>query len=276
MSDLPFKNIAAYKFVLLDDAFIDATRPKLKEFCIRAGVRGTIILAPEGINAFLCGLDESIDEVWKHLLAMTPFVDLEYKESRSDRQVFNRMLVKKKKEIIPLGIPDATPLVRESARITADQLHQWYQDRKEFVILDTRNDYEVELGTFRDALDLNIQSFRQFPDAVQSQLDELRDTPVVTFCTGGIRCEKAAPLMESLGFREVYQLDGGILKYFETHGSEFYDGECFVFDHRVAVDGNLHETGTTQCYRCQQPVTLQEQESEDYVIGVSCPHCVQK
>ena len=269
----PYKNIAAYKFVHLDESFIDSRRPILKRICKSSGVRGTIILAPEGINLFLCGLDAGIDNVWNALIEQPAFADLIYKESRSEGQVFNRMLVKKKREIIPFGIPEANPLVTQAPRITPAELYQWYQEGKDFVILDTRNDYEVDLGTFRNAMHLNLESFRDFPKALETLSPDLKDKPIVTFCTGGIRCEKAAPLMQNLGYREVVQLDGGILKYFEECGPDYYDGECFVFDHRVAVDGNLQETATAQCFRCQQPVTVEDQKSPQYVIGVSCPHC---
>jgi len=138
-------------------------------------------------------------------------------------------------------------------------------------LFDTRNDYEVKLGTFKGALPAGIDTFREFPEAVRRLPEHLKHQPIVTFCTGGIRCEKAAPFMEREGFNNIYQLEGGILKYFEEVGSDHYDGECFVFDQRVGVDPGLHETASTQCFVCQTPLTAQEQADERYVSHVSCP-----
>ena len=153
--------------------------------------------------------------------------------------------------------------------LSAHEFKRWYDENKDMIVLDTRNDYEVALGTFKNAMDLNIETFRAFPDAVQELSDEIKDKPVVTFCTGGIRCEKASQYMINQGFKEVYQLDGGILKYFEECGGEHYDGECFVFDKRVSLDSSLSETAVTQCYAAtRMPLTVDLQKDNG-----ECAHC---
>jgi len=155
-------------------------------------------------------------------------------------------------------------------------VRQWLDEGREVLLLDTRNRFEVGLGTFKGAADLKITSFSQFPQATEPLLEKWKDKPIVSFCTGGIRCEKAAPLLLKQGFRQVWQLDGGILKYFERCGGAHYEGECFVFDKRVALGPDLEPTGTAQCYACQAVLTPAEQQSPDYVFGEHCPHCVNR
>jgi UPF0176 protein len=181
------------------------------------------------------------------------------------------MLVKIKREIITMKRPDINPAAKPAPRLAPHTLKAWLDEGRDVVMLDTRNDFEVGLGTFDNAVNLHIASFGDFPAAVQTL--DLKGKTVVSFCTGGIRCEKAAPLLIANGLDNVYQLDGGILKYFEDCGGAHWHGECFVFDKRVALGPDLQETGTTQCYACQAVVSPEEQHSTDYVLGKSCPHC---
>jgi predicted sulfurtransferase len=179
-----------------------------------------------------------------------------------------------KKEIISHGLDHIKPAERTGEEITPTEFKQWLDEGREVAIIDTRNDYEIRLGTFENALDLNIKSFRAFPKAVESLPDSMKDTPVVMFCTGGIRCEKASVVMMDAGFSNVKQLKGGILGYFEEVGGQHWDGDCFVFDHRVALSAELEQSEVVQCFACRQPLTIEEQHSPDYVIEVSCPHCI--
>ena len=266
-------NIAAYRFVGLDN--LPRLRAEFKEKCGTLELKGTILLAPEGINLFLAGSPENVATFIADMDADSRFHGMEYKRSTSAEPPFNRMLVKLKKEIIPMGLPAINPAEQPAPALAARTLKAWLDEGRDVVLLDTRNQYEIRLGSFRDATHLDIDTFRSFPSAA-AQLDEsLKDKTVVTFCTGGIRCEKAAPLLKSYGFKDVFQLQGGILKYFEEVGDAHYDGECFVFDRRVALNGKLQDAGTVQCFNCLSPVSLQEQRSPDYVPDVSCPHCTQ-
>jgi RluA family pseudouridine synthase len=183
------------------------------------------------------------------------------------------MLVRLKKEIISFGVEGIAPGQRTSPKLAPHELKQWLDEGKPITLLDTRNDYEVKLGTFRGALIPHIGHFREFPDAVRKLPEELKEQPIVMFCTGGIRCEKAGPFMEREGFKNIFQLDGGILKYFEECGSAHYDGECFVFDQRVGVDPALKETSSALCFNCQAPLTEAEHQDSRYQPPLSCPHC---
>ncbi len=265
-------NIAAYKFVSLDN--LNQRRAELRKICHRLGLRGSILLSHEGINLFVAGRRGAVDALLRFLRDDPALADLEAKESLSDRQPFNRMLVKIKHEIIAFGQDDVAPAEYTSKKLPPHQLREWLDEGKPVTLLDVRNDYEYRLGTFEGAVKLDLTHFRDFPKAVDQQLPRsMRQQPVIMFCTGGIRCEKAGPFMEQQGFENVYQLEGGILKYFEECGGDHYDGECFVFDQRVAVDSDLQETDTTQCYRCQAPLTAEDQASPKYVVHRSCPYC---
>jgi predicted sulfurtransferase len=233
----PILNIAAYKFVALDA--LAELRAQLRELCRSLDLRGTILLAPEGINLFLAGSGASIEAFLRQLRARTQFGDLAVKRSFSDTQPFGKLLVKLKKEIISLGRPDIDPVGHPAPRLSAAELKRWLDEGRDVILFDTRNTFEVEHGTFRGARHIGLGNFRSFGQRVHEIDPAFRDKPVVTFCTGGIRCEKAAPLLIREGFREVYQLDGGILKYFEECGSSHFDGSCYVFDERVALDAAL-------------------------------------
>ncbi|GAB5562621.1 MAG: hypothetical protein SynsKO_42680 [Synoicihabitans sp.] len=266
-----FTNISCYKFAHLSD--LKSLKAQLLAACKQRGLKGTILLASEGINLFIAGPRAAVDEVVAIIRAIPGLEDLAPKYSDSDHQPFNRMLVRIKREIIAFGVEGVDPATRTSPKLKAAELKQWLDDGKPVTLLDTRNDYEVKLGTFKNAVPARIDTFREFPDAVAKLPDEMKDQPVVMFCTGGIRCEKAGPFMEREGFKEIYQLDGGILKYFEEVGSDHYDGECFVFDQRVGVDPSLRESSSTQCYHCQTPLTAEEQEHPHYQPPKWCPHC---
>ena len=182
------------------------------------------------------------------------------------------MLVKLKREIIAFGVPGIDGL-ESGAKLAATDLKRWIDEGRDFSLYDVRNDYEVALGTFRGAVPAGIDHFRDFPQAVARLPQQLKQRPLVMFCTGGIRCEKAAPYMQQAGFTDVFQLDGGILKYFETCGGAHYQGDCFVFDKRVALDPTLAETPAVQCFACQAVVTAEQQQSPHYALGRSCPAC---
>ena len=264
-------NIAAYKFVALDD--LADLRNSIRKMGQSLGLKGSILLSPEGINMFLAGAPQPMQEMLDYLRSDSRFADLEVKESWTAHQPFRRFLVKLKKEIIAFGVDGIQPEAYTSPRVSAKELRSWLEEGRQVRLLDVRNDYEIEVGTFADAEAIGVDHFRDFPEAVENLPEDWKQVPVVTFCTGGIRCEKAAPYMEKMGFQQVYQLDGGILKYFEEIGSEFYDGECFVFDQRVSVDPGLAPTDKVLCFACQAVLTPADLEDARYVPEESCPHC---
>jgi UPF0176 protein len=267
----PIINISCYKFVRFQD--LQQRRDSIRDKAAELDLKGTVLLSHEGINLFVAGVRSAIDAFVAYLREDPGLSDLQPKESLNEYQPFNRMLVKVKKEIISFGIDGVVPEQKTSPKLPAKELKRWLDEGRPLHLLDTRNDYEVKIGTFQNAIRLDIDHFREFPDAVSRLPESMKDEPIVMFCTGGIRCEKAGPYMELAGFRNVYQLDGGILRYFEEVGGDHWDGECFVFDQRVAVDPSLKETETTQCYICQAVVTAEEQQLPEYVPGKTCPAC---
>ncbi len=267
-----FINISTYLFVPL--AGLSELREQLRSVCRAGDLKGTIMLSPEGINLFVAGTRVNIDMLLGTLRVVAGLENITPKESRSETQPFRRMLVKIKKEIIAFGVHGIDPATRTSKKISAKMLKQWLDEGRPLTLLDTRNDYEIRMGTFRGAVPAGISHFRHFPSAVEKLPANLKHQPVVMFCTGGIRCEKAGPYMEREGFQNIFQLDGGILKYFQECGGAHYEGECFVFDRRVCVDSALQETGSASCFACQMPLTPQEQKDARYVKGVSCPFCI--
>lgn len=266
-----FTNIAAYQFAELTD--IKPLKAELLGLCKNWGLKGTILLSEEGINLFLAGSAESVEMLLSRLRTIPGLEGLQAKVSISDHQPFSRMLVKLKKEIIAFGVPGIQPSRYTSRKLPAKQLKAWLDEGKPITLLDTRNDYEVKLGTFQQAKTLDIDHFRHFPAAVEKLPAAMKDEPIVMFCTGGIRCEKAGPFMERQGFTNIFQLEGGILKYFEECGSAHYDGECFVFDQRVGVDPALRETDVELCFACLMPLKPEDQEDARYVPPHSCPYC---
>ena len=240
---MQFINLAGYKFVKLDG--LPELRASLRPQCQHLGLKGTILVSPEGINVFVAGPEREIGEFKALLHADDRFADLRFKESRSAAQPFKRMLVKIKPEIITLRVPGLDPAANPAPALAPIDLKRWLDEGREVVLLDTRNAFEVEAGTFRNALHLDLKAFGQFPEAADGLDPSLKDKTVVTFCTGGIRCEKAAPVLISKGFHDVYQLQGGILQYFEDCGATHFNGRCFVFDERNTLDGELRPEAVT-------------------------------
>lgn len=278
-SSASFINIAAYKFVTFNDTV--ERRASFQAICHDLDLKGTILLTPEGINLFLAGTRNNIDKFLGWLRQDTRFADIEVKESLSNEQPFNRMLVKLKKEIITMRHPLIQPELGRAPVVKAADLKRWLDQGhddagKPVVMVDTRNAFEVDVGTFENTIDYRIHKFSEFPEVIARHKPELDGKTVVTFCTGGIRCEKAAIHMQNIGYDSVYQLDGGILKYFEEVGGAHYQGDCFVFDYRTALNPELKATNTVQCFACRAVVTAREQISPLYKVGVSCPHCAQQ
>lgn len=270
----PILNIAAYLFVDLGHLDLAELKADLLPRCTDTwNLKGTILLSPEGINLFLAGTPGDIEAFWHFLTARAEFGELTRKDSFSQYRPFTRMLIKLKKEIIPMRMNEIVPREFTAPRIEPAELKTWLDEERDFLLLDTRNQFEVELGTFTKARHLDLAHFCDFPEALEDLSEEEREKPIVTFCTGGIRCEKAGALMIQKGFKNVLQLDGGILRYFEELGDAHYDGECFVFDQRVAVNGKLEETGTAQCFECRHVLTPEDQAHPAYREGVSCPYC---
>ncbi|PWF23291.1 sulfurtransferase [Corticimicrobacter populi] len=235
-------NISAYKFITLGD--LPALRETLLEHTLQHGLKGTILLAEEGINLFLAGAQDALDAFVSWLRSDARFADMEPKYSWSDTQPFGKMLVKIKREIIRMNHPSIRPENGRAPVVDAPTLARWLaagQDDagREVVMLDTRNDFEVDAGTFEGAVDWRLEKFSQFPEALQAHRAEFEGKTVVGFCTGGIRCEKAVIYMQEIGMENVYQLEGGILKYFELAGGQSYQGNCFVFDERETLDAAL-------------------------------------
>ncbi len=264
-------NIAAYKFAPLGE--LKPLRERLLQNCKAWGLKGTILLSTEGINLFVAGPREAIDELLREVRRIPGLEELSVKLSESDRQPFTRMLVRIKKEIIAFGVEGIDPSRSPSPKLSPTELKQWLDEGRPVTLLDTRNEYEVKLGTFRNAVTVGIDQFRDFPAAVAGLPSGLKQQPIVMFCTGGIRCEKAGPYMQREGYEQVYQLDGGILKYFEDVGGAHYEGECFVFDQRVGVDPELSETDSDLCFACLAPLTAEDLQDPRYSRSISCPYC---
>lgn len=265
-------NISTYKFVKLDN--LEKYKELFLMTCKHHGLLGTILLSAEGINIMLAGTRAQID-VFSQFLSKDPnFFDIQFKESFSEKLPFKRMRVRIKSEIITMGIASVDRVKTTGKHIKPLEFKQWLDEGREVVVLDTRNDYEVDFGTFENAIDPKIDNFQEFPDFVDTLDPALKEKPVVMFCTGGVRCEKASILMEQKGFKEVYQIDGGILKYFEEAGGAHWKGDCFVFDERIALNPALKPTGAKQCHVCGFPVNLDALDSPEYIPEISCPKCI--
>lgn len=243
-----------YKFVPLDDA--KNLRVQLSDICNKKGVKGTILLATEGVNATIAGSRDAIDSVLAMLKSDSRFADLEHKQSLHDEMPFLRMKVKLRREIVTLGVEDIDPLKDAGVYVPAKEWNTVISD-PDVLVIDTRNDYEYAVGSFKGAVNPKTKSFREFPNYVQQQLDPQTHQKVAMFCTGGIRCEKATAFMRRQGFEEVYHLRGGILKYLEEvpASESLWEGECFVFDERVAVDHRLKKGHYRLCQKCGNPVS---------------------
>jgi UPF0176 protein len=274
-----YVNIAAYKFITLTE--LEILRPQYQDITQRLSLKGTVLLTPEGINMFLSGTRENIDEYLAWVRSDARLADLEVKESLSVEQSHKRMLVKIKSEIITMRMPLIKPEEGRAPFVDPQTLKRWLDagvdDKgKPVVMVDTRNDFEVDVGTFDNTVDYRIKKFTEFPQVIEEHKADFAGKTVVTFCTGGIRCEKAAIHMQNIGYNNVYQLEGGILKYFEEVGGAHYTGDCFVFDYRTALNPKLEPTETVQCFACRAVVTPRQQLAPEYVYEKSCPHCFGK
>ena len=263
---------AFYKFAKLPD--FKLLQAPFLDFCLSLNINGTILLASEGINGTVAGSRQSIDSLMVFLREDPRLYDIEQKESFTNELPFDRMKVKLKKEIVPLGVSSVDPNTLVGTYVTPEEWNELISD-PEVIIVDTRNDYEVDIGTFKGAIDPKTKRFRDFPSFVSENLDPNKHKKVAMFCTGGIRCEKASSYMLQQGFNEVFHLKGGILKYLEKIPAEksLWDGECFVFDQRIAVGNGLIVGDHEQCYACRHPVSFQDRASDKFRIGVSCPYC---
>jgi len=273
ISDAATTQVAAlYRFVRLEN-YAQLKEPLL-QLCEERGVRGTLLLAHEGINGTISGTKQAIAEVLAFLRSDDRLADLDCKFSYNTERPFLRMKVKLKNEIVTMGRADIDSNHCVGRYASPEQWNELVDD-PDCLVIDTRNDYEVEIGTFQGAVNPNTTSFREFPDWVEKNLDPTKHKKVAMFCTGGIRCEKSTSLLVSLGFEDVWHLKGGILNYLEKTPQEQtrWDGECFVFDSRVSVDHQLQKGRYDQCYACRFPIDEVQKASALYVPGVSCPRC---
>jgi len=266
---------ALYKFAKLPD--YKELQPGLLDFCLKHGLKGTLLLAEEGINGTVAGSRAAIDALMGYLKQNPRLADIEHKESYADEMPFYRMKVRLKKEIVTMGVPGINPNEKVGIYVAPENWNALISD-PDVVLIDTRNDYEYDIGTFKGAIDPHTTTFREFPQYVAKNLDPAKHKKVAMFCTGGIRCEKASAFMMEQGFEEVYHLQGGILKYLENVPKEesMWEGECFVFDQRVAVRHGLEVGDYDQCHACRHPLSPEEMQSSQYVAGISCPHCYDK
>lgn len=263
---------ALYKFVSLPD-FRQLREPLLNR-CLEAEVKGTLLLAEEGINGTIAGSRAGIDAVLDYLREDPRLAELQHKESYDVKQPFYRMKVKLKREIVTMGVEGIDPNQVVGTYVKPRDWNALISD-PEVLLLDTRNDYEVEIGSFKGAVDPKTDTFREFPEYVSEHYDPQRHKKVAMFCTGGIRCEKASAYMKQAGFDEVYHLEGGILKYLEEvdEAESLWQGECFVFDNRVSVTHGLEKGRYQLCHGCRRPIDDSDKASPHYEEGVSCPAC---
>jgi len=268
--------VSFYRFLDLPDP--ETLRDQLQALCEEHALLGTILVADEGVNGTLAGGATAVQAVLDFLQGALSLEDpLGGRWTESDDAPFRRMRVKVKNEIVTLGRADIKPHKVTGKHVSSAEWNRLIAE-PDTLLIDTRNHYEVEVGTFPGALDPGNDSFREFPQFAEQLAKDGTERPLAMFCTGGIRCEKATALMLELGFTDVYQLQGGILNYLEEmkDGDNRWDGECFVFDSRVAVDRDLSEGGYVQCHACRRPLTTEDIESVDFVKGISCPKCVDK
>jgi len=263
---------ALYKFAKLPD--YREKQAGLLDLCVKQRIYGALLLAEEGINGTVAGSRAGIDALIAYLRADPRFAELEHKESYTDKMPFTRMKVKLKKEIVTLGVPGINPNEKVGTYVAPEDWNALISD-PEVLVIDTRNGYECDIGTFRSAIDPKITTFREFPAYIRRHFNTATHKKIAMFCTGGIRCEKASAYMLAQGFEQVYHLQGGILKYLEkiTPAESLWEGECFVFDQRVSVGHGLKVGEYEQCYGCRHPVSPEDKRSVQFVEGVSCPRC---
>jgi UPF0176 protein len=264
---------ALYHFARFDDPA--ALRVPLLALCQDNGISGTLLLAREGVNGTIAGERAGLDAVLKHLRSLSGCADLEHKESLSETPPFNRMKVRLKKEIVTMGQPDVDPLAATGHYVNPAEWNALIQS-PDVAVIDTRNDYEVGIGTFEGAIDPETKSFGEFPAWWEANKERFHNKKIAMFCTGGIRCEKSTNYLIGQGMDDVYHLKGGILKYLEEVPAEdsTWEGECFVFDARVSVGHGLEEGPHLLCYACRRPIRPEDRDNAAYVEGVSCHQCV--
>ena len=263
---------ALYKFTRLDD--FEEIQDPLKLFLDSLNIRGTLLLAREGVNGTIAGDNDSIMKSLDYLQKDKRLVGLEYKFSYSEKPPFKRLKVKLKKEIVTLGVSNIDPTFSSGTYVKPADWNELIND-PDVVLIDTRNNYEFEIGSFKGSINPNTETFRQFPAYTKNNLEKYRDKKIAMFCTGGIRCEKSTAYLKSKGFENVFHLQGGILKYLEEvkEDESLWEGECFVFDDRVAVKHNLELGKYDQCHACRFPITEEDKEHPHYEKGTSCPRC---
>lgn len=271
MDTLKISNITGYKFIPITDR--KSLQGKIQKHSNKLGLKGTVLISEKGLNFSIAGEHKAIQDFIKFLRSDKRFSEIDIKTTYNDYQPFRKMLVRIKKEIISMGIDEIDPFTFTGEKITPKELQDKLNNNEDIVLLDTRNEYEVRLGTFEDAVDLNLESFRDFPNKIMSLDQKMKNKEIIMFCTGGVRCEKASALMLKNGFKNVKQIDGGVIKYFEDTGGSYWNGDCFVFDDRVALDKNLNETDYILCFRCREPLNKKEIDSDKYKIDEYCPYC---
>ena len=265
-------NIAGHKFEPLVDP-VDLVSV-YQQKCDELKLKGTMLISKNGINFSLAGTQQATDTIVAFLEEDNRFLNIPLKVTYSETQPFRRMKVRLKKEIISLGRKDINPRELTGERISPQDLKCLLDNKEDVLVLDTRNEYETRVGKFKNAIDLNLDTFRDFPEAIESLPEEYKDKQIVMYCTGGIRCEKASAVMMKAGFADVKQLEGGVLDYFKETGGAYWEGDCFVFDERVALDTELNETDYIYCYICREPLSAEEKASPDFKINEYCPYCV--
>ena len=271
MDTLKISNITGYKFIAITDR--KSLQEKILKHSNKLSLKGTVLISEKGLNFSIAGENEAIQDFIRFLRSDKRFTEIDIKTTYNEYQPFRKMLVRIKKEIISMGIDEIDPSTFTGEKITPKELQDKLNNNEDIVLLDTRNEYEVRLGTFEDAVDLNLDSFRDFPNKIMSLDPKMKNKEIVMFCTGGVRCEKASALMLKNGFKNVKQIDGGVIKYFEDTGGSYWNGDCFVFDDRVALDKNLNETDYILCFRCREPLNKKEIDSDKYKIDEYCPYC---
>jgi UPF0176 protein len=275
IAEEPVTVAALYRFAAIADP--ESVRTQLLHECKSHAVRGTLIVALEGINGTIAGSAASIEHVVGVIRSLDGFEQLDVKYSSATAMPFFRLKVHHKREIVTLGVPEADPTKRAGTYVSPDSWNVLIDD-PETLVIDCRNTYETRIGTFANAVDPGTATFREFPEWFRENRETLMEGKqrVAMFCTGGIRCEKSTAFLRSEGIDDVYHLEGGILRYLETVDEQQsrWDGECFVFDQRVAVGHGLAEGTFGRCYACREPLSTEDRMSTDYVEGISCPHCV--
>ena len=265
-------NIAGYKFEHIKNP-VDLISVYQKK-CEELGLKGTMLISKNGINFSLAGTQQATDAIITFLEEDNRFLNIPLKVTYSETQPFRRMKVRLKKEIISLGRDDIDPRELTGEYVTPQELLSIYENDEDVVVLDTRNEYETRVGLFENAVDLQLDTFRDFPKAIEQLPEEYKDKQIVMYCTGGIRCEKASAVMIKAGFSDVRQLEGGVLDYFKETDGAYWNGDCFVFDERVALDKDLNETEYVYCYICREPLSAEEKASKNFKINEYCPYCI--